>query len=222
MAALKRTVLIKKGAEASLYLAEWHGRKVVMKKRLPKEYRPSQLDLQIRNYRTVHEPQLMHEAKEAGVPTPLIYLVDVEHAAIIMEHVDGKQIKQLLGEVSERERQWLCFKVGCLIGLLHKHGIVHGDLTTSNMILDGNGHVYFVDFGLGEKTAELEARAVDLHLMKRALQSTHFEFADECMRSVGEGYASIVGPESLKKVAEKIGEIERRGRYVVERKEKHD
>jgi TP53 regulating kinase-like protein len=222
LAALKRTVLIKKGAEASLYLAEWHGRKVVMKKRLPKEYRPSQLDLQIRNYRTVHEPQLMHEAKEAGVPTPLIYLVDVEHATIIMEHVDGKQIKQLLGEVSERERQRLCFKVGCLIGLLHKHGIVHGDLTTSNMILDGDGNVYFVDFGLGEKTAELEARAVDLHLMKRALQSTHFEFADECMRSVVEGYASTVGAESSKKVAEKIGEIERRGRYVAERKEEHD
>jgi TP53 regulating kinase-like protein len=58
--------------------------------------------------------------------------------------------------------------------------------------------------------------------MKRALQSTHFEFADECMRSVVEGYASTVGAESSKKVAEKIGEIERRGRYVAERKEKHD
>jgi TP53 regulating kinase-like protein len=164
----------------------------------------------------------MHEAKEAGVPTPLIYLVDVEHATIIMEHVDGKQIKQLLGEVPERERQLLCFKIGYLIGLLHKHGIVHGDLTTSNMILDRDCTVYFVDFGLGEKTAELEAQAVDLHLMKRALQSTHFEFADECMRSVVEGYASTVGAESSKKVAEKIGEIERRGRYVAERKEKHD
>jgi TP53 regulating kinase-like protein len=215
-------MLIKKGAEASLYLAERYGRKVVMKKRLPKEYRPSQLDFQIRNYRTVHEPQLMHEAKEAGVPTPLIYLVDVGHATIIMEHVAGKQIKQLLGGVSDLERQRLCFKIGCLIGLLHKHGIVHGDLTTSNMILDGNGTVYFVDFGLGEKTAELEARAVDLHLMKRALQSTHFKFADECLRSVFKGYASIVGAESTKKVAEKIGEIEGRGRYVAERKEKHD
>jgi TP53 regulating kinase-like protein len=222
LVALKRPVLIKKGAEASLYLAEWHGRKVVMKKRLPKEYRPSQLDLRIRTYRTVHEPQLMHEAKVAGVPTPLIYLVDVKDSTIIMEYVDGRQVKQLLGEVAERKRQRLCFKIGCLIGLLHKHGMVHGDLTTSNMILDGDGNVYFVDFGLGEKTVELEARAVDLHLMKRALQSTHFEFADECMRSVVEGYASTVGAESSRKVTEKIGEIERRGRYVAERKEKHD
>ena len=222
MANLRRAVLIKKGAEANLYLVEWHGRKVVMKKRVPKEYRPSQLDLQIRNYRTVHEPQLMHEAKEAGVPTPLIYLIDVEHAIIIMEHVVGKQIKQLLGEVTEREGHQLCFQIGCLIGLLHKHGLVHGDLTTSNMILGRDGNVYFVDFGLGEKTAELEARAVDLHLMKRALQSTHYEFADDCMRCVVEGYASTVGAESSNEVAEKIGMIERRGRYVAERKEKHD
>jgi TP53 regulating kinase-like protein len=215
-------MLIKKGAEANLYLAEWHDRKVVMKKRLPKEYRPSQLDLQIRGYRTMHEPQLIHEAKEAGVPTPLVYLVDVGHATIVMEHLDGKQIKQLLGQVSELKRQRLCFKIGCLIGLLHIHGMVHGDLTTSNMILDENGTVYFVDFGLGEKTVELEARAVDLHLMKRALQSTHFEIADKCMRSVVEGYTSTVGVESSKKIVEKIVEIEGRGRYVTERKMKHD
>lgn len=215
-------MLIKKGAEASLYLAEWHGRRVVVKKRLPKDYRPSKLDLQIRNYRTVHEPQLMSGAKEAGVTTPLVYLVDVEHATIVMEYVDGKQIKQLIGEGSKRDRQRLCHKIGRLIGLLHKHGIVHGDLTTSNMILTGNDDVCFVDFGLGEKTVELEARAVDLHLMKRCLESTHFEFADECMRRVVEGYVSTVGVESSDEVAEKIREIERRGRYVAERKEKHD
>ena len=62
--------LFKKGAEASLYLADWHGRKVVIKVRIPKRYRPEALDKQIRSYRTVHEPQLMHEAKAAGVPTP--------------------------------------------------------------------------------------------------------------------------------------------------------
>lgn len=220
MATLKRSVLIKKGAEANLYLGEWKGRRVIVKKRLPKEYRPSQLDLQIRTYRTVHEPQLMHEAKKAGVPTPLVYLVDVENATIIMQYVDGKQVKQLLGEATRRERQHLCFRIGCLVGLLHKWGIVHGDLTTSNMILDSNGAVFFVDFGLGEKTAEFEARAVDLHLMKRALQSTHFEFADECMRDVVKGYASIVGTEVSEKLIEKAEEIERRGRYVGERKDK--
>ncbi|RJS70292.1 Kae1-associated serine/threonine protein kinase [Candidatus Bathyarchaeota archaeon] len=216
---MKTPVLIKKGAEASLYLAKWHGRKVIMKKRLPKKYRLSRLDEQIRTYRTAHEPRLMHEAKKAGVPTPIIFLVDMKKATIIMEFVDGKQVKQLLDEVSESQRRQLCLKIGELIGRLHKHGIIHGDLTTSNMILDSDGKIFFVDFGLGEKTSELEARGVDLHLMRRALESTHFRFAEECFNAVIEGYSKVLGDNVTKKVLDKIGEIERRGRYIAERKE---
>jgi len=210
--------LIKRGAEACLYLADWHGRKVIMKKRLPKNYRVSALDVQIRAYRTIHEPQLMHEAKKAGVPTPTIYLVDTKNATIIMEFIEGEQVKQLLTKVSESQRQMLCRRIGELIGRLHKNGIIHGDLTTSNMIQNHEGKIFFVDFGLGEKTKELEARGVDLHLMKRALQSTHFQFAEECFKAVIEGYASILGTEDVKSVLEKIREIERRGRYIAERR----
>ncbi len=219
MGEMKTPVLIKKGAEASLYLAKWHGRKVIMKKRLPKKYRLSRLDEQIRTYRTAHEPRLMHEAKKAGVPTPIIFLVDMKKATIIMEFVDGRQVKQLLDEVSESQRRQLCLKIGELIGRLHKHGIIHGDLTTSNMILDSDGKIFFVDFGLGEKTSELEARGVDLHLMRRALESTHFRFAEECFNAVIEGYSKVLGDNVTKKVLDKIGEIERRGRYIAERKE---
>jgi TP53 regulating kinase-like protein len=211
--------LFKKGAEASLYLADWQGRRVVIKARLPKKYRPAELDEKIRGYRTAHEPQLMHEAKKAGVPTPTIFLVDIKNAAITMEFVEGKQVKQLLGNISKKERQELCFKIGELIGKMHKHGLIHGDLTTSNMILDVEGKIFLVDFGLGEKNAELEVRGVDLHLMKRALQSTHFQFAEECFKSVMKGYSAVFGAEETGKVLEKIVEIERRGRYVAERRE---
>jgi TP53 regulating kinase-like protein len=213
-----KPLLIKKGAEASLYLADWHGRKVIMKKRLPKKYRPSKLDEHIRTYRTIHEPQLMHEAKKAGVPTPTIFLVDLKNATIIMEFIEGKQVKQLLSEVTKRERQSLCLKIGELIGRLHEYGIIHGDLTTSNMLLDSEGKIFFVDFGLGEKTKELEARGVDLHLMKRALQSTHFRFTEECFDAVIRGYSKVLGAETVKNILDKIKEIERRGRYVAERK----
>jgi TP53 regulating kinase-like protein len=215
-------VLIKKGAEASLYLTEWHGRKVVMKKRLPKKYRHPKLDEQIRTYRTDHEPQLMHEAKEAGVPTPTIFLVDTKKATIIMQFIEGKQVKQLLGEVSKSQRQNICLKIGELVGRLHENGIIHGDLTTSNMILDLEGKILFVDFGLGEKNRELEARGVDLQLMKRALRSTHFRFAEECFDSVMEGYSKVLGAETAKNVLDKIKEIEKRGRYVAERKRDYD
>jgi TP53 regulating kinase and related kinases len=211
-------VLFKKGAEASLFLADWENRKVIVKVRIPKRYRPVELDSQIRSYRTVHEPQLMHEAKTAGVPTPLIYIVKIAEASITMQYIEGKQVKQVLNDSSKTERKALCTKIGELIGKLHKNGLIHGDLTTSNMILSPEGKIYFVDFGLGEKNIELEAKGVDLHLLNRALQSTHFQCWEECLEGVYCGYSMAVGVELAEKVYLKIKEIERRGRYVEERK----
>ena len=213
------TTLLKKGAEASLYFSDWHGRHVVVKARLPKRYRPEQLDLTIRRYSTVHEHQLMHEAKRAGVPTPTIFLVDVENASITMECVEGQQVKQILDSAPEPKRYELCVNIGELVAKLHKQGIVHGDLTTSNMILTSEGRIFLVDFGLGDKTEELEAQGVDLHLLKRALESTHFQIAGECFRFVLEGYRKIVGSEAEASVLEKVREIEKRGRYVAERQQ---
>ena len=211
--------LLKKGAEATLFLTGWHGRKVVIKIRIPKKYRPPALDEQIRNYRTIHEPQLMHEAKKSGVPTPLIYMVDVPQSSIVMEYIPGKQIKQLLIAAGKQKRNLLCSRIGESIARLHEYGLIHGDLTTSNMISAPYGKIYFVDFGLGEKNTEVEAKGVDLHLFKRALQSTHYKFWDECFKNVLNGYTSICGEYLAEKVYEKIREIEKRGRYVEERKQ---
>jgi len=210
-------VLLKKGAEANLYLEEWQGRRVIMKRRLTKAYRLTQLDSAIRTQRTLHEPLLIHRAKEAGVPTPTIYMVDLADSNIIMEYVEGKQVKQVLNDMPQKEKLRLCHHIGTLIGCLHKNGIIHGDLTTSNMILTAFEKIYFVDFGLGEYSEELEVRGVDLHLMKRALQSTHHRYAKECFEAVTAGYAEAVGKEEANKVLEKIQEIERRGRYIEER-----
>ena len=210
-------MLIKKGAEASLFLEEWHNRKVIMKRRLPKKYRIPELDRMIHSQRTVHEPNIIHKAKQAGVPTPTIFMVDLAEANIIMEFVEGKQIKEILDHVSSEERLSLSSLIGRMIGRLHKHGIIHGDLTTSNMILTPYGKVVFVDFGLSERSVELEPKGVDLHLMKRALQSTHYKHAKECFKAVMKGYGEAVGKEETKKVSEKIREIEKRGRYVSER-----
>ena len=210
-------VLIKKGAEASLYLETWHNRKVIMKTRHPKQYRIPELDNMIRSQRTIHEPHIIHKAKQAGVPTPTIFMVDVADANIIMEFVEGKQVKQVLNNVSKQERLGLCKLIGKLIGRLHKNGIIHGDLTTSNMILTPYGKVVFIDFGLSERSIELEPKGVDLHLMKRTLHSTHYKHAKESFKAVMEGYAESVGQEETKKVTTKIREIEKRGRYVADR-----
>jgi TP53 regulating kinase and related kinases len=216
---IPQTKLVKKGAEASLFLADWHNRRAIIKVRIPKRYRPASLDHQIRSYRTVHEPQLMHEAKTAGVATPLIYMVKVPESTIIMQHIEGEQMKTLLNAASKQHRHSLCTEIGINVARLHKAGLIHGDLTTSNMIVAKDGTIYFVDFGLGEKNAELEAQGVDLHLLKRALQSTHFGFCEECFQAVISGYSDVVGEVQAEKVYEKIREIERRGRYVEERKQ---
>jgi len=210
-------MLIKKGAEANVLLEEQHKRKVILKKRLSKRYRIPELDREIQAYRTRHEPQIMHGAKEAGVPTPVIFMVDIAEATIMMEFVEGKQVKQVLNDLPLEETTSLCRHIGRLIGQLHGSGIVHGDLTTSNMILTPQGKVVFIDFGLSEQTNELEARGVDLHLMKRALNSTHHKCADECFKAVMEGYEQTVGKNAAEEVLGRIAEIEKRGRYVSER-----
>jgi TP53 regulating kinase-like protein len=214
-----QTKLIKKGAEASLFLAYWYNRRAIIKVRIPKRYRPTQLDARIRSYRTVHEPQLMHEAKNAGVATPLIYMVNIPDSTIIMQYIEGEQMKGLLNKVSKTRCHSLCVTIGESVGRLHKAGLIHGDLTTSNMIQASDGTLYFVDFGLGEKNIELEAKGVDLHLLKRALQSTHFQFWEACFQAVLSGYSAVLGEAQAEKVYEKIREIERRGRYVEERKQ---
>ena len=161
----------------------------------------------------------MHEAKAAVVPTPLIYMVNLPESSIIMEYVEGQQVKQLLNKVSKVDRHNLCVKIGESVAYLHSHGLIHGDLTTSNMILNPDSKLFLVDFGLGEKNTELEAKGVDLHLLKRAMQSTHYLYWEECFQNVLCGYTSVLGVEKAEKVYEKISEIERRGRYVEERKQ---
>jgi TP53 regulating kinase-like protein len=144
-------------------------------------------------------------------------MVDTTDATIVMEFIRGKQVKQILDDLPSEEKQDLCRHIGKLIGRLHNHGIIHSDLTTSNMILTPHGRVVFVDFGLSERSKELEARGVDLHLMKRAFQSTHFKYARDCFTAVVEGYSQIIGDSETREVLNKISEIERRGRYVSER-----
>jgi len=82
------------------------------------------------------------------------------------------------------------------------------------MILTPTGKVVFVDFGLSEHSIELENRGVDLHLMKRTFQSSHFKYAKECFDAVMEGYRRFMGEDVTKDVVGKIREIERRGRYI--------
>jgi TP53 regulating kinase-like protein len=205
--------LIRKGAEANLYLANWHGKEVIIKKRIQKKYRIKALDEKIRLYRTVHEAQIMHEAKKAGVATPTIFFIDDFEKTIIMEYIKGDRVKELLDFLKSTQRSELCIDIGRIIGKLHKKGIIHGDLTTSNMIFVGN-KIFLIDFGLSFYSFKEEDRGSDLLLMKRALSSTHFKFFNKCFKSVVEGYKEEIGVKEALKTLVKVNEIEKRGRYA--------
>lgn len=209
MAGLK---LIKKGAEAELYRGDWMGFDSIFKRRVPKAYRNKELDRYIRSTRTSLEAKLLSESRRLGVPTPLVYLVDVERAEIIMSHIDGTTVKQLMGGLDDEGVGRLFEDVGNLVGRLHRGGIVHGDLTTSNMVVK-DGRVFFIDFGLGEHSFSTEARGVDIHLMRRALESSHHRASKRAYSSFIAGYSGTFGGEA-REVIRRVGEIRRRGRYV--------
>jgi TP53 regulating kinase-like protein len=184
-----------------------------MKTRLPKLYRVEPLDTSIRLARTSHEAHLLHDAKRAGVPTPTVYQIDTGTCTIVMEYVEGPRLKEALAGMNQQYIRRICRHIGSLIGWLHSNGIVHGDLTTSNMILRDHVKLFFIDFGLSDYSREVEARGVDLLLMSRAFKSTHFALYSKAFKAVIDGYREVVGRAETRLTVEKMHEIETRGRY---------
>lgn len=204
-----------KGAEADLYSERWYGQSVVVKERVKKPYRASEIDSRIRRFRTAHEARLIHRAKLAGVATPTILFVDLNNATIIMELIQGSVLKDILPKTSKRERVEIFQKIGRSIAHLHKNEIIHGDLTTSNIIISPRKTIYFIDFGLASISPKIEDKAVDLHLIKTVLRGTHHRMAVECFDSLIDGYRDVLGEEFTSTVLTRIKAIERRGRYVI-------
>lgn len=202
--------LIKRGAEAEIYLSEWRDRKIILKKRIPKTYRKEEIDKRLREARTKLEAKLISEARSFGVPTPIIYDVDIKESQIMMEYVDGVRIKEALHHSDTEKQQSLCIGIGKCVGGFHKNDLIHGDLTTSNMILRDE-KIHFIDFSLGGKSKEIEAKGVDLHLLMEAFESTHSEILD-IFDYVLEGYINEYDKAS--EVIKKVKEIEKRGRYT--------
>jgi len=204
--------LIKKGAEAELYRGKWQGFDVVFKRRIRKHYRNPDLDSYIRTSRTSLEAKLLSESKRLRVPTPIVYFVNLQNTEIVMSYIPGTPLKKMIPDMDVASIKQYFSTIGDRVGRLHKGGIVHGDLTTSNMIVK-DGNVFFIDFGLGEYTLDLEARGVDIHLMRRTLESSHHEVSKIAYNSFISGYSGVMGGET-EEVLRRVSEIRRRGRYV--------
>lgn len=202
-------VLIKRGAEAELRRTEFLGRPAVEKVRVRKAYRLDPLDDELRRSRIRTEARLMAEARAAGVSVPILYDIDLSENRIVMEFIDGRTAKEVL-EGGGRAAAGIARDIGRTVGRLHRAGIVHGDLTTSNMILRDD-RLVMIDFSLGSRDRGSEARGVDLHLLREALTSAHAR-ASTLHREVLWGYREIMGTEADRVLAT-VKEIEARGRY---------
>jgi Kae1-associated kinase Bud32 len=208
--------ILYRGAESIIYFDEFEDQTVLVKERIKKSYRIDQIDNRLRKMRTREEVKLLTEARKVGVPTPKILHVDYENHRIIMEFLDGKRLKEFLAGTDKKTTEKICFEIGRLAGRLHSAGIVHGDLTTSNMLLKDN-NIYLIDFGLGQFSRRIEDQGVDLNLLLEALRSTHFKILNLCWENILKGYKKEYNKAD--QILKKVEEIEARARYV-ERKAK--
>ncbi len=193
--------VIGKGAEAIITKVG----KSIIKNRVEKSYRYPDLDKKIRKLRTRSESKILEKTQKI-IHVPKIISSDEAKAKIEMEYIEGKKLADSLEKLDYK-------KIGKMIGKqlakLHDSDIIHGDLTTSNLILKEN-NVYFIDFGLGFHSSRIEDKAVDLHLIKQALEAKHPSINEETFSSIVNGYMS---GKNSKATLTQLEKVERRGRY---------
>lgn len=161
--------LIAQGAEAKIYLEK----DFIIKNRIKKSYRLPQIDLRLRRLRTKSEAKLLSEASRAGVNVPRVLEINQKTGILKIEYIAGSKIRDWLERADLEQSKNILENIGKSIKKLHKYGIIHGDLTTSNILLNSN-KVYFIDFGLGQISEKIEDKAVDLHVFKECLKSKHY------------------------------------------------
>src|SRR3989344_7385228 len=193
--------LIAQGTEAKLFLEDNR----ILKNRFRKTYRLQELDNKLRGSRTRREAKVLEKLKAIDFPAPKLIKSD-EKENIVMEKINGKLIKDVLNKSSYKN---MCSEIGKKIAILHNNLIIHGDLTTSNMI--SNKEIYFIDFGLSFFSGKAEDKAVDLHLLKEALESKHYRIWEDCFKCALEAYKKEAkgSNETLKR----LETVETRGRY---------
>lgn len=194
------------GAEATLFL----NNNLITKKRISKSYRIKEIDLKIRKLRTRSEGKIL-EKVEKNISVPKIKILDEKNFEIKMEFIKGDKLSDSLNDYSEKKQIELMKILGKQISKLHQIGIVHGDLTTSNMI-SKNKKIYLVDFGLAFQNGKYENKAVDIHLFKQALEAKHFSNWKKLYAEFEKSYCSLNKEES-QKVIKQLLEVEKRGRY---------
>ncbi len=202
--------IISRGAEAIL-IHEKNERNLVIKHRIVKSYRHKDLDFKIRKSRTRKESKILNKLRNV-IPVPQVLSLNEHNSEIRMEFIAGKKLSKYIDLFKENKAKKICTEIGGNIAKMHKLNIIHGDLTTSNMIFsEKENKVFFIDFGLGFHSERIEDKAVDLHLLKQALESKHFEKWKSYFKWIINAYKK----NNLKsqKILDQLNKVELRGRY---------
>ncbi|XP_068338698.1 uncharacterized protein [Pyrus communis] len=174
-------VLIKQGAEARVFESDFAGRRSIVKERFSKKYRHPSLDAKLTLKRLNAEARCMTKARRLGVYTPVLYHVDTVLHTLTFEYVEGPSVKDVFlrfglgdGSVAEERIDDIAMQIGQAIAKLHDGGLIHGDLTTSNLLIRAStNQLVVIDFGLSFTSTLPEDKAVDLYVLERALLSMH-------------------------------------------------
>ncbi|CAK1543636.1 unnamed protein product [Leptosia nina] len=227
--------LFKQGAEAKLFVCNYLGKPTLVKERFKKHYRHPALDENITKERIKNEARSIVRCKAVGVKTPSLYLVDFERRRIYMQHFEISitvkdfiiQIKKGESGDSDASLDSLARKIGETVRKLHESNIIHGDLTSSNMLLvpknpspnDANWtqqdiELVMIDFGLSRSDSNAEDMGVDLYVLERAIISTHND-CPNLFTQVLDAYSNIKSKKksfNIKEVLNKFEEVRARGR----------
>jgi TP53 regulating kinase-like protein len=196
--------VLAQGAEAIIT----KDKNVVTKHRISKAYRHKEIDEKIRKSRTRKEANILKKAKELKISVPKI--LKQEEFLLEMEFIKGDRLSEKLNSYIEKKQFLVLKKIGKEVAKLHQNDIIHGDLTTSNTILRDE-ELVIIDFGLGFISKRVEDKAVDLHLIKQALEAKHFQNYEKLFENFLESYTKEY--KEAKEVLERLKKVEARGRY---------
>jgi len=194
--------IIAQGAEALII----RNKNVIIKNRIPKTYRLPKLDEKLRRQRTKSESKILLKVREIiNVPD----VIKTEKFQIQMSYIEGEKLSKILNFKSKKEKTEIIKKIAKQVSELHDNNTIHGDLTTSNLILTQKQEVYVIDFGLGFISTKIEDKAVDIHLFRQALEAKHFQDWKELYKIFLKAYK----PKEKTKILEQLKKVESRGRY---------
>ncbi|GAA6085297.1 EKC/KEOPS complex subunit TP53RK [Tachysurus ichikawai] len=216
---LRDAELLKQGAEARVYRVRFLGRSAIVKERFRKRYRHHVLDEKLTRRRTAQEVRSILRCRKAGIAAPVVYFVDLSTNCIFLEEItDSITVREHIADAQAKGQSieslhGLAQKMGRILAKMHDEDVIHGDLTTSNMLLkpelSGDLKLLLIDFGLSFVSALPEDKGVDLYVLEKAFLSTHPN-TETLFQKVLQSYttASKKAPPVIKK----LDEVRLRGR----------